>query len=120
MNGDVSGTSNCSLPTVKMEMFSAGLAGVKLIKGIASNRFLAMDKYGAIYSTKTKGKETLFFEKLVTGSGGYSTFASYKFYQQTFYDTLVAVNRNGRMRVSTNRSKNGVQFSVLRPSSLGC
>lgn len=37
--------------SVTMEMYSVGLAGVKMIKGVASGRYLAMNKYGNVYTT---------------------------------------------------------------------
>jgi len=43
-----------------MEMYTVGLAGVKMIKGVASGRYLAMNKYGDVYTTVGNYTKQLF------------------------------------------------------------
>ncbi|KAK3740894.1 hypothetical protein QZH41_013401 [Actinostola sp. cb2023] len=95
-----------------MELLSVG-SGVKMIRGVSSGRYLAMNRSGVVYSTQIAGNETMFLERME--SNGYSTFASLKFYRRVFYDTLVAVRNNGKMRpgTKTNRLHKSAQFLVL-------
>jgi len=55
-----------------MEMYSVGRAGVKMIRGVTSGRYLAMNKYGNVYTTVRNNTkqilhdvETLTFKVLV-------------------------------------------------------
>ncbi|XP_031551796.1 fibroblast growth factor 1-like [Actinia tenebrosa] len=114
MNGLVSGTANCSSKFVQLELLSVGRAGLKMIKGVASGRYLAMNNKGIVYSTKQSGEEeTLFVEKMQ--SSGYNTFASSKYYQKAFYDTFVAIKRNGRVKPGrlTNKLQKPAHFLIL-------
>ncbi|XP_029190592.1 fibroblast growth factor 2-like [Acropora muricata] len=111
-DGTVNGTVDCTSKYAELKMQSVG-AGNQRIKAVNTNRYLAMDKKGNLYSTTTLNDETIFRQAM--HSTAFHTFASAKFYRVGPYDTYVSIGRNGKARngATTNLGQNKVKFVIF-------
>ncbi|XP_062867594.1 fibroblast growth factor 1b [Trichomycterus rosablanca] len=102
---DGSRQENDAYTVLKVKAVSAG---VVVIKGQETGRYLAMDKSGKLHGTCTLNDECYFKEKLEENH--YNTYSSQKY--QDCGDWYVGIKKSGKMKQGpkTHRSQNAVYF----------
>lgn len=92
-DGRVDGVREKSDPHVKLQV-QATSVGEVVIKGVASNRYLAMNRDGRLFAARRATDECYFLERLE--SNNYNTYRSRK-----FPDMYVALKRTGQYKTGT-------------------
>ncbi|KAI1888230.1 hypothetical protein AGOR_G00182890 [Albula goreensis] len=95
-DGRVDGIRDKNDPQIRLQL-QATSVGEVVIKGVSSNRYLAMNKDGRLFGVRRVTDECYFFERLE--SNNYNTYRSRK-----FPDWYVALKRNGQHKPGSKTS----------------
>eukprot|EP00794_Sanderia_malayensis_P007372 gene7372-8192_t len=108
-NGIVNGTHNANSKYTNLEQESLGVSVVRL-RGVATRRYIAMNRQGRIYSTLVPNTECIFNTR--HEENFYHSFWSYA-YEREPKGWLLSVKKNGKMRrgIRTTMGEKSTHFS---------